>query len=731
MPLSADNIIQQASGSFAGSGTVTLPTGTQAGSQIVLVAGLLGDGSAGINVPTPTGFLPWGVNSYGAQNNYGRAMLFVKASADAGETSWAVSSSSGTHTVLWVVLEMFNLDLDWPQRAYLPLSGSGSGVTTAVSSATVTSDSQSETYQGLSLACFMAVDTGGSTPVVSGHDNGFTEIASQSGSDGTRGAVLSVAAKQELVINTPQCAVSVSPTSYVGTALLVSTGLDSHHAPNITTMSGFEVGTATNLSVTGLGTATGTLAPFDAVVGTPAVVSTAARSGGWCLELSSSAATENVTWMTGGGKNLKGSVIETWSERLHVYFPTSLPSGDVELASVEAGSLANGVVIRYVSASQKIGVKVGTGSEQLSDAAVAANTWIGIDFLYDPRTTTHTCAWQVDYNAATSDATAPVAQSTASASGMSAAQCSTVRHGWTVAATATVRYDDIVGSRFRKTYPIGDMRVVPLGPDPAGTPTVSGSSANFRTFTNNGTLAAWTAAATWAALDDLPPTIGASADGLAQITNATTDYVQVPMATYACAANNMVPIAGRWYWAGWAASGNPATFKFVPNDGSGHPTWEGGFAYGETLDAGFDSTSLIWMGMIHNPVAALGTFYQLSQAKVDALAARFGFSEDTNPDAGVHCVLFELAVQPAVTVPMMAQEDGAFTVSARLDERSGAVVSLLATTPTGTRGATLTWTVGGSDGSQYVAPNSTHEQPLGGVDVSTVTRVGLSPDPGA
>lgn len=366
--------------------------------------------------------------------------------------------------------------------------------------------------------------------------------------------------------------------------------------------------------------------------GSPAVVATSPRSGSYCLELSSTSAAENLTWTTGAGKNLTAATVQTWSERLHVYLP-SLPSGDTELASVEVSSLANGMVLRYVAASQKLGVKIGTGSEQLSDATVTSGQWIGVDFLYDPRTTTHTCQWQVDYNADLADTTGPVAQTAASTAAMTAGGVTTVRHGWTTAITATVRYDDIVGSRHRKTFPIGDVRIRPLKVDPSGTPTAT-TAANFRTFTSNGTLATWTAAATITTLDDLPPTIGAAADGLTQITNSTTDYVEVPMETLDLAANNVAPICGRWYWAGWAASGNPATFKFRPYDTVFGVTVT--TVYGDTLDAGFDSTALVWMGMIHNTNAALNNFYPLTQTKLNALAAQFGFSEDTNPDAGVH-----------------------------------------------------------------------------------------------
>lgn len=720
-------VIQQVTGSFEGaSGSVTLAP-TEAGSQILIFAGVVGTGVTlqDTSVALPTGFGALGIPGYGTRIDYARVQGFIKTSTTAGETSWTLSlTNSASRLVVWAAFEVYGLDSDWPDNAYRSATMTDSGTAATVTSTSQTATSISETYNGVSFMCAFAVNTGGTTPTLSGHTNGFWETASQSATDAaSRAATLSVATKQELTVNTPACAVTVSPGSYVGNYLITLTTVDAHHAPAIMAMSGFEIGTATNIATTGLGSGDGTIAPFDGVVGSPAIVATTARSGAYCLELSSTAAAENLTWTTGASKNLSGSLIETWSERFHVRFPTALPSVNVELASVEIGSLANGLVIRYVTAFQQIGVRIGTGSEVLSDAAVVADQWIGIDFLYDPRATTHTCVWQVDYNAEVSDPTGPVAQAAASTTGMSAGTVTTVRHGWTTSITATVRYDDIAGSSRRKTYPIGDTRILPLKVDQAGTPTVFGSSANFRTFTANGTYAAWTAAGTIAALDDIPPVIGAGADGLAQITNATGDYVEVPMETYACATNNMIPMAGRWYWAGWAASGNPATLHTQVSDGTS--AWG---IFGDTVDAGFDNTTLVWMGQIHNKGNIL-TFYPLTQPLIDALAMRFGFSEDTNPDAGVHCVLFELAVQPATTIGILDAESGTFNVYARMNLNNGAVISLLATTPAGTRGATMTWTVDGVAYSQYVGPNTAWEVTVGAVDVSNVTQIGLLPDP--
>jgi hypothetical protein len=505
---------------------------------------------------------------------------------------------------------------------------------------------------------------------------------------------------------------------------VVLTGLDSHHAPNLTAMSGLGFGTATNMTTTG--PSSGALAPFDGVTGAPEIDTANTRGGSFSLKIASTSAAENATWISGAGKNLQSATVQTWSGRLHVHFGASLPTVDVDIYSVEVGSLANGMRIWYRTADQKLGVKIGTGTEVLSDATVSAGQHIGIDCLYDPRTTTHTCQWTVDYDADIGDTTAAVAQSAASTAGMTAGGITTVRFGHTEAVTATYWMTDLAGSRVRKTYPIGDIRIVTRKVDPDATPTVSGDSANFRTFTANGTLAAWTAAATITTLDDVPPVVGASADGIAQIANASTEYVHVPMQTYDLAGNDVVAVGGRWYWAGWAASGNPATFRFRPYDGVMGSTFD--TIFGETVDAGFDNSSLIWMGMIHNSNAQLNSFYSLTQAKLDALAAQFGFGIDQNPDAGAQVVLFELALKPTGTEHVFGDPAGTPRVEQRTNPDSGGLVSLDVYTPAGS-GATVRYYDAADTPTEVAVPadSSPYVITVNAEDIPSYPRIEMTP----
>lgn len=730
MTLSQDNLlsIQYNTGSFTGSsGSVTLPAGTQAGSTIIIAAGLglpVG-GSTTIGLNTPSGF----VRAVGHDGQYARPYVFVKTVASAGETSWTLNiSNASSQPVVWAVFEGFGFDIDAADPSTgvyqtTVLAGQSEGSPIA-SRTTFDPDPDNESYDVLAVAVHFATATTTSVPTLSAAGSGWVDIASQTLVGATNAYHLVVAARPTLTLEDLTSTSNVSPNSYLHAGIFTLTGLGARYLPKLHTCFGASVGTATNLTVSSTPTGGGQgPAPWDVQVGSPAIVTSTPRTGSYCLELSSSSAAECLSWESLSFPNYGTlNLYETgstapWIERFHFYFPTSLPGADVELASVECQSLTNGMTIWYRAASQKIGVKVGTGTEQLSDATVAANTWIGLDYRFDARTTTFKCDWQLDYDSL--DATGPVAQTQASNTGMTVGSIDKVRKGWTVARTATVRFDDIAASQQYGAYPLGDVRIVTLSVDPAGTPTISGSSANFRVFTSNGgTLTTWSAAGTRNALDDVPPTIGASADGLTQISTAASDYCEVPMETYTAAPDFAVR-GLRWYWAGWAASSTGATFGFRSWDGVSE------IAQHSAVDHNFDSSSLVWMTRMQRP--SLGK-YVLTQAKVDALAARFGFSTDAAPDVGVHCVFGELVVAPATVYGIVEAETG-FNVYVRQDPVSASVISLLATTPSGTRGGTLTWTVGGVDGSQYVGPNTTYEKSIGASSIDEVTSVGFTVDP--
>lgn len=720
MPLSTDDILQSATFSFTGtSGSATLPAGTQEGSPVIIAVGLGGDNTSTYSMSPPAGFEE--VNDPSVGLRYGYVYLFLKRAASAGETSWTLTVTGGSQQVCGAVLEWPGLDT--ADGVYMMTMTNPFTPGTPVASLSTNPSATSGSYDAMGLAIYLATNLGADIPVLSGHSANWQEIASASVTDGsTRSHAMSLAARPSITLEVFQDTASVTPNSYIYCDLSVFTSVTARHAPRFEAVAGFEWGTATSMTNASIHSLGGP-APFDAVAGSPAVVSTNPRTGNWCLELSSVAAAEWVAW-TGRTSPLLGNLGYTgfgpylWVEPFYFLFPGSLPAADVEIASVEAGSLTNGVTIWYRSATQKIGVKVGSGTEVASDAVVAADTWIGIDYRYDPQATTHVCDWQIDYNSL-DDTAAAVEQTQATGASMSAARVSTVRKGWTTPRTATIRYDDMAGSATRKAYPIGRINIHPLKVDPAGTPTVVGTAANFQTFTSNGgTMTAFDPAGVRNALDDLPPTIGAAADGLAQITTAGTDYVDIPMQTYTAAPDHVLR-AARWYLALWAGSATAAMLGWNFCDSSGI------VAGGGSADHGFDSTSLLWATRMHQ--ASSATFNLLTQAKVDSLSVRVGYSGDASPDVGIHCVLAELVTQPAQV--FIASESGqGHTVYVRQDPMSGAIASVTVVTPSDS-GGTLYGTIGGTDFTPvYVPPADIYVRTIGASDVGDVTSLGFSPD---
>src|SRR6266540_1811137 len=86
--------------------------------------------------------------------------------------------------------------------------------------------------------------------------------------------------------------------------------------------------------------------------------------------------------------------------------------------------------------------------------------------------------------------------------GLSATTLAAARFGGSDAVTVDASYDDVLVSvGVPGDYPVGAGRGVLLKVDPAGVLTVSGSTANFNTYSANGTMAAWDATAARGAID--------------------------------------------------------------------------------------------------------------------------------------------------------------------------------------------------------------------------------------
>jgi len=726
MPLTLDSILQQNSGDFDGtSGTVTLLAATTAGSTVVICAMSASDGSAATGLGPPTGFA-WASDEIASPFQRTTPYVFWK-NTTGGETSWTLDFVTGAgDQCCWSVFELVGLDQAAPVHLAsstnpfddaVPTTSRSTGTTTAASS-----------YDLLGFAVHPARAQTSTVPTWSAHTNGWTELLQEGRTDGANGVGMSVSAKTSQAPGTHECTATLDASCHTRATVVMFTAQDAQFAVTADVLTGFEFGTTTTLTTTSI--AVGNTGPvFDGTVGTPAVTTSTPRTGTYALELAAAAAAECLTWTNPGVLSLYGPFTpasggpSSWQGplvgRIHVYFPTSLPGADVELASVEAGSLANGMTIWYRSATQKIGVKIGTGSEIASDAVVVANKWIGIDFRYLATVANHTCDWQVTYDATVGAPTAPVVQTQAVGAGTSVATISTFRLGWTTSKTATVRYDDVMLSKVANNYPIGDIQIHLLKVDPAGTATVVGTTGNFGVMTANGTIGAWNATNARNAIDDVPPTIGASSDGVVQTAVATTEYMKFPMDTRAGAPDDGLR-AVRWYFLMWAASGTTA---FGPGirvfDGTTEYNWASG-----GVDHGVDASTTVayWLVRMMRPtLGSSAAHYLLTQARLDAMEVRIGFSGDATPDVGVLSAFMELAIQPAVTQPLFGS-----LASQATDAVSGGIVAVSVDAPAGAD-TTLYYEESGAPTTVPVTGGTSHTETIDAPDAPTANYIALYP----
>ena len=294
-----------------------------------------------------------------------------------------------------------------------------------------------------------------------------------------------------------------------------------------------------------------------------------------------------------------------------------------DLIKPESATL--GAEIRFNSTGNVLEAQVGAGSI-ITGPAVVADTWYVIDFRFICSGTSHTLDWAVDA-AAQTQATAVQAASTVAF----------LTLGWNVSATATVRYDDVVLSVTTGDYPLGAHHVELLTVDPADTLTVNTSTANFDTFSGaTPTHTAWNATTARGNVDEVPPNLGAGQDGFSAIATATTDFVNVPMSTYTIGAGESVSGA-RMLAAVHADTATAATLGFR------YITTGSEVLLKAATDWNQDNTAVPAWVCVMLTVADIDT-----QAKLDSLVMRVGYSGDASPKVGIHAIYVEVAVKSAV-----------------------------------------------------------------------------------
>jgi len=165
---------------------------------------------------------------------------------------------------------------------------------------------------------------------------------------------------------------------------------------------------------------------------------------------------------------------------------------------------------------------------------------------------------------------------------------------------------------------------------------------------------------------------------------------------------------------GWAGSTASGTIEFRAWDG----TTESGLISG-ALGFTNSTTAPTWaVVVVPRPTGGW------TQAKLDALAFRVGFSTDATPDEGIHAIYAEVAIQPAQTQALF----GTLATQA-LDPISGGVVGVTVDTTTTGQAADLYYEEGGSPTTVPVAANTTTTEAIDAPDAPTTNYIALYPDP--
>lgn len=380
-------------------------------------------------------------------------------------------------------------------------------------------------------------------------------------------------------------------------------------------VTGFEPGTL-------LGATVGAQPLYSSITGAPTITSSPVASGSYALRCTSTAATCAV----GVDPSLMGVPTTPCIGTVKVLSLGALPAADVDLVTLQGSFTSFALRFRASDGVFTADQAGGTGSPSVGPAWTA-DTFAVLEWML---TSAGVLAWRVN----------GVAQNTYVGGQVSSFLAAYA--GWALnPATADVVYDDWCLSAIAGDYPMGAAKVVLLKVDPAGTVAVNTPTA-FSLMSANGTInSTFNVTTARDALDEVPPSIGATADGIVQDAADVAAHVDIPMTTYTLLGGEAV-LGLRPVFVGWAVSTTAATLGFR--------VWNG--IVEETLQAGTVNP------LFNNSTTAPGWFAKQAtltnfdtQAKLDACQLRVGYSSDATPDIGVQWAGAELAIGSAIAIP--------------------------------------------------------------------------------
>jgi hypothetical protein len=702
VPLSVDNIVQSNTGTSGAGGTaasftVSLPFGVTAGNQVIVVTQITTTSWAS----GPTGWvreIPFATVH--------RMILFRRSdrtagASIAGESSWTFTPTAASR-YSWVCYEVAGLADDPLEQSATSTSNSEPQTTgtTAINSA----------YDTMVVAVHAAVNGAGTTtPSWSSQTNGFVE---QNEVGTSTGAVGNIAFAVSLLFPGNVGTFESSATSdnatnnTTGGGIVVYKSATSMEQAAIAYHTGFEFGHDGGLTV-------GPLAARLASASSGAtVVAGSAKTGSYGLRLTASAS-QAYYYVSG----FSGNILPTSKDSGAMSFWLRVPSvtGTVVLAYMTDGAAittSSSVNLVYDPSTSQLGVRwakqdgSAAGTITYQSGTTATNTWVLVDMAYwGAKGTTRNMAWSLDGVAQTA-----LAAQTGTAGILTLAGLGS----FGVTGTFTADYDDFRVSINKNDHPIGAQKVVPLKVDAAGTVTLSGTSTNFQTFAGaTPTMSAWNATTARNAVDEVPPGLGASADGFAQVAAAASDYVQVPMETYTLAAGEMI-VAVRALVAGWAAGASAIGLR----------GWDGitETVLWATADPSFNNSSTA-PGWLAVPWYQSGGRW--TQAKLDAACLRLGFGTSAT-DIGAHALYLEVVIGTSASRQLF----GGLATAGVDPGGNNAIVGVTVTAPDyGTGDTSLYYEVAGTPTTVPVTAGTTATQTIDEASAGVVNYIALYPPP--
>jgi hypothetical protein len=719
VPLTVDSILQENSGGTvaAGSVTVSLPSGTTAGSTLLAFVAM---SSQSILMGTlPSGWVK--DYEHGTSDTVTATVYRKPASAvAAGETSWTFPASSGTYNWSWYVCEVAGLDADDPLDA-----SASNYVSTTVTAAVARSTGTTGANSGTDTVVFGCwYERGASATTApgtwSGYTNGFIEVVQQtSGTGGAAGSTngLAIARKWSggAATGPYESTATYTPGTTTGDAasglVVAYRAADSPMVNPLSDLRGFEQGTANGLGGFSGMTTSGTAGTNITVQASSA----RATPSAYGCRFTSSAA---VVYLAG----LIGTTVKSAAVGFDVRVVSG--SGTVVVAEIVPPQ-GNPLQLVYDVTNTRYGLRWGAaGTVAWQSGTTALNTWVWVDLAVKGVTTgTRHGDWRLETGAGTYTAQSSPTDSTEAA----AAGVGNWRFGANASQTVTFDVDNFVAAKSAGTFPLGPHTIQLVKVDPAGTPTVNGTVGNFALLTNNATGAALTSGTLTSArdgIDEVPPNISTTSDGVLQVTAAATDYLQFPMDTFTVGTSRVI-------------AGAAVLAPLVSTTGAGAGAlgirgWDGTaeaavYSVSGATPGSSTTTSITvppWGWGLWNPVNGW------TQGKLDAAALRFGFSGDATPDMGVHAMYLEVATRPALTARQISVEDDLFTVDLNLDPSTSASVSYVVTSSDAVRGATFDYSLAGvPQTSVYVAASTAQTVNVQAASFGDVDSVTLTPDP--